>query len=212
MVESFVRGDQVRTAVVVFALLTLCARGWAQTAPTETEAKRHYEEGSKAFALGEFARAVGEYRAAYNAKPDPAFLYNIAQAYRLAGDLQQAVFFYRSFLSQQPNTPNRDEVERRIEDLNAQLQRQKVLTTTPPNTPVPPAQLQTGHETSSAITITPVAPATPSHADNKTPAYKKWWVWTIVGVAAAGAAVGVGVGLTQGGGSPNTHFGTTTVF
>ena len=31
----------------------------------------------------------------------------------------------------------------------------------------------------------------------KTPAYKQWWPWTILGVVVAGAAVGLGVGLTQ---------------
>ena len=31
----------------------------------------------------------------------------------------------------------------------------------------------------------------------QTPVYKKWWLWTIVGVVIAGGAVGLGVGLTQ---------------
>ncbi len=31
----------------------------------------------------------------------------------------------------------------------------------------------------------------------QTPVYKKWWLWTIVGVVVAGGAVGLGVGLTQ---------------
>jgi tetratricopeptide (TPR) repeat protein len=31
-----------------------------------------------------------------------------------------------------------------------------------------------------------------------TPVYKKWWLWTIVGVAAVGLGVGLGVGLTAG--------------
>jgi len=30
----------------------------------------------------------------------------------------------------------------------------------------------------------------------KTPVYKKWWLWTIVGAVAVGAGVGLGVGLT----------------
>jgi hypothetical protein len=32
---------------------------------------------------------------------------------------------------------------------------------------------------------------------SKTPAYKQWWPWTILGVVVAGTAVGLGVGLTQ---------------
>src|SRR6266542_6683647 len=52
-------------------------------------ARRHFREGSKAYSLGDFARAIREYRAAFEAKADPAFLYNIAQSYRLAGDPAQ---------------------------------------------------------------------------------------------------------------------------
>ena len=194
-----------------FALLVVltCGRAFAQSGGVENEARRHYEEGSKAFALGEFSRAVSEYRAAYNSKPDPAFLYNIAQAYRLAGDLQQALFFYRSFLSQLPATPNRSEVERRITDLSDQVQRQKQITMTPPNSPVSPAQLQSmppaaaepaaaapatePTTTAPALVLTQPAPA----RAEKQPAYKKWWVWTIVGVVAVGAVTTAAVLTTR---------------
>src|SRR5262245_20698693 len=62
-----------------------------EKAEDPTAARKHYAEGTKAFNLGEFQRAITEYRAAYNAKPDPVFLYNIAQAYRLAGDLTNSL-------------------------------------------------------------------------------------------------------------------------
>ena len=39
------------------------------------------------------------------------------------------------------------------------------------------------------------------------PAYKKWWVWTLVGVVVAGAAVGVGLGLGLPPSPPSSHFG-----
>jgi hypothetical protein len=88
------------------------------------EAKRHYEEGTKAFNLGEFSRAIAEFKAAYNAKPDPLLLYNIAQSYRLAGDPAQALFFYRSFLRNMPDAPNRKEIEGRIRTLEKQVDKQ----------------------------------------------------------------------------------------
>ena len=41
------------------------------------------------------------------------------------------------------------------------------------------------------------------------PVYKRWWLWTIVGVVVAGAAVGVGVGVgTQKSASFNANLGT----
>ncbi|HWE31323.1 MAG TPA: hypothetical protein VHB97_25130 [Polyangia bacterium] len=91
----------------------------------EGSAKFHFEEGTKAFNLGEFKHAVDEYRAAYKPKPDPVFLYNIAQAYRLAGDLTQALFFYESYLRNEPNAPNLREVDRRVHELEVELERQK---------------------------------------------------------------------------------------
>jgi hypothetical protein len=74
--------------------------------------------------LGEFARAIAEFKTTYNAKPDPLLLYNIAQSYRLAGDASQAVFFYKSFLRNMPAATNRKEVEMQIRKLEKQLQGQ----------------------------------------------------------------------------------------
>jgi hypothetical protein len=93
--------------------------------PQAAEARRHYEEGTKAFNLGEYPRAVSEFKAAYNAKPDPLLLYNIGQSFRLGGDASQALFFYRSFLRNMPAAPNRKEVEGRIRVLEKQVEEQK---------------------------------------------------------------------------------------
>lgn len=93
--------------------------------PQAAEARRHYEEGTKAFNLGEYPRAVTEFKAAYNAKPDPLLLYNIGQSFRLGGDAAQALFFYRSFLRNMPTAPNRKDVEGRIRALEKQVEEQK---------------------------------------------------------------------------------------
>ncbi len=50
----------------------------------------------------------------------------------------------------------------------------------------------------------PARPAAPAVASS--PWYKKWWVWTIVGVAVVGTGVGLGVGLSQSGGDPPSGF------
>ena len=92
--------------------------------PKAAEARAHYEEGTKAYNLGEYPRAVTEFKAAYNAKPDPLLLYNIAQSFRLGGDAAQALFFYRSFLRNMPAAPNRKEVEGRIRTLEKQVEKQ----------------------------------------------------------------------------------------
>lgn len=136
-------------AVLAIAALTLAPLGhWSGRARAAdrgeapaAEAKRHYEEGTKAFNLGEFSRAIAEFKAAYNAKPDPLLLYNIAQSYRLAGDSAQALFFYRSFLRNMPDAPNRKEIEGRIRALEKQVEKQDTERKREPHTTAPPAPL-----------------------------------------------------------------------
>lgn len=41
-----------------------------------------------------------------------------------------------------------------------------------------------------------LAPALAEEREKSEPVYKKWWLWTIVGVVAAGAATGLAVGLS----------------
>jgi len=128
------------------------------------EARRHYEEGTKAFNLGEFPRAITEFKAAYNAKADPSLLYNIAQSYRLQGDASQAVFFYKSFLRNMPATPNRKEVEGRIRTLEKQVeeQRKEPVPLVPPpavTSPPPAAVPGAGTAPATAPATAPVPPA-----------------------------------------------------
>ena len=142
--------------------------------PAAAEARRHYEEGTKAFNLGEFPRAIAEFKAAYNAKDDPSLLYNIAQSFRLQGDAGQAIFFYRSFLRNMPNTPNRREVEGRIRALEKQQEDQKkeapaaivapppAAVTAPPAATPPPVVAQPPAEA-------PPAPAAPTPAQETGP-------------------------------------------
>ena len=204
--------------------------------PAIVEARKHFDDGTKAFNLGEFERAVSEYKAAYNAKPDPVFLYNIAQSYRLANDLAQALFFYRSFLRNQPNTPNRKEIEERIRQIETQIAQQKTITTSPPTTTVPPGTMiaptpevaptptpphppevaPTPTTTVTQLAVTPTTSADISSAPRRTdrPVYKKGWFWGAIvgGVVVVGLGVGLGIGLTRGPNSPSSDLGNQKIF
>jgi len=221
-------------AALCAAALVVVVPGAAQAKPVDYEAaKNHFDEGTKAFNLGEFKKAIEEYKAAYNAKPDPVFLYNIAQSYRMANDTAQAVFFYRSYLRNAPSAPNRREVEERVRKLEAQLALQRQVTTEPPNTPVRPTGMGENGEPRATTTTTATEPATTEPATTSTssttssssslavtatpsekkPLYKKWWLWTIVGgVVVVGLGVGLGVGLSQRDTPPSAAFGPFDVF
>src|SRR4051794_4529493 len=63
-----------------------------------TAARAHFEQGITLYDLQRYAEAVKEFEAAYEAKRDPVFLYNIGQAHRMAGEPQKAIGAYRSYL------------------------------------------------------------------------------------------------------------------
>ena len=60
-------------------------------AAEKLDARRHYEKATAAFGLGKYDEAAREYEAAFELKPDPALLYNAAQACRLAGRSARAI-------------------------------------------------------------------------------------------------------------------------
>jgi hypothetical protein len=77
----------------------------------------HAEKGRRFYDLRRWDQAIKEFEAAYHLDSDPAHLYNIAQAHRMASHIPQAIELYQSYLSRFPNAPNRADVERRIAEL-----------------------------------------------------------------------------------------------
>jgi hypothetical protein len=98
------------------------------------EARAHYMQGNAYYRLDKFREALGEYELAYIAKPDPSFLYNIAQCHRLMGNRADALKFYRRFIKDQVSSPNRSVAEKHIRDIE-----RAGITTVPPHTSSGPA-------------------------------------------------------------------------
>jgi hypothetical protein len=46
------------------------------------QARVHFEKGRTFFQVDEYRKAIEEFKAAHVERPDPAFLYNIAECYR----------------------------------------------------------------------------------------------------------------------------------
>jgi len=97
----------------------------------EATAKKKFEEGERAYNLGQFKRAVDLFTEAYQEHPNPTFLFNIAQTYRQAGDCKQAQFFYKRFLALKANDPQKPlkpervaEIEQRIAELEECIKRE----------------------------------------------------------------------------------------
>jgi len=78
------------------------------------DARRHYDRATAAFGLGKYEEAATEYEAAFDLKPDPALLYNAAQAYRLAGRAPRAIELYRNYLRLYGDSENADDARQHM--------------------------------------------------------------------------------------------------
>jgi iron complex outermembrane receptor protein len=201
----------VRAVLVAALLMSTTAQARPTEDPKRAEAREHYEAGLARFNLREYDSAIAEFEAAYRLRPDPVFLYNLAQANRLGDHPEQAIHFYRAFLRANPHAPNRHEVEQRIAD-GEKLLAAKSQMAHPPDHTLEPTEHAAEPSAPPSATPLVVAPAQSPALDLKAPPpkplYKKWWLWTTVaGVVVAGAAVGLAVGLTTSS-SFNANLGT----
>ena len=81
--------------------------------------RKHYEDGKTHYDLAEYADAVKSFKEAYRLSQDPAYLFNIAQAYRMAKNCGEAMRFYQRVLAVDPNAENKPKIEQRIEEMKA---------------------------------------------------------------------------------------------
>lgn len=173
--------------LVVVALLGVSSMALAKDSAA---AKEHYLKGTRAFELGAYDEAIDEYSAAYRIKDDPALLYNLGQAHRLAGHAVEALRFYKLFLIKVPQTPARSEVEQKIAELQKLVDQQQKTRSIPPDTVKSPEQPTT-------VTTTPEAPPAtteppPSQGASASPPPSSGRTKMIVG----GVVGGVGVVMT----------------
>jgi tetratricopeptide (TPR) repeat protein len=110
------------------------------------EIKLHYQRATRAYDLQKYQEAIDEYQKAYEIGGDPPMLYNIGQAYRLNDQPAEAIRYYRRYLQRSPNARNREDVERKIGELEKVIEERKkaaAATTPPPATTAPPATTPT---------------------------------------------------------------------
>lgn len=112
----------------------------AQPAPpanAEEQAKAKFVAGKQSYRLGEYDEAIALWKEAYRLKDNPAFLFNIGQAYREKGDLPKALQFFENYLKEAPaNASNRSDVEQRVAELKKLIEDQRASAKRPPNEPV----------------------------------------------------------------------------
>ena len=117
-----VRSRATGTVSCLLAAMVLLLASPALCDDSATEqARQHYETGTKQYDLGHWDDAIREFEKAYELRPDPSFLYNLAQAYRRKGDSKRALDLYKNYLVKIPKAPQRAEIEERIKSLQKQI-------------------------------------------------------------------------------------------
>ena len=82
-------------------------------------AKAAFQDGLRAFNLGLWDDAIAGFQRSYRLSGDAALLFNVAQAQRQAGHRKEALVAYKAYLRENPETPHRELVQAKIQDLEA---------------------------------------------------------------------------------------------
>lgn len=125
--------------------------------PTDAEtvaAKGAYQAGNASFDEADYPRAITYWEDAYRRDCTANLLLkNLARAYELYGQKRQAVVALETFLVREPNTPDKEQIQRRIEVLKKQIAAESaapvpppVVKTQPVVTNPPPSEAPTNSE------------------------------------------------------------------
>jgi tetratricopeptide (TPR) repeat protein len=211
--------------LLVVALQMVLWRAPASAAQSSA-ARKAYEEATSAFGLGHYADAAEKYEKAFSLHPDPALLYNAAQAFRLAGNSQRALELYRNYLRLYPGGSNADEARVQVTALTNAADGQVPAPLAPPPPPSPPpvppapvAPITPASPPVPAATAPPAAtPPLVSSPDSTVvataapaePTGSHTWIWIAVGAAAVvGGTIAVLL-ATRSDTFPDATFGKAT--
>lgn len=126
----------MRCRVAIAAVLAAAAAANAQPTPKNKErADAAFAEGQKKYAAGDYTAAAAKFETAFALDPDPAYMFNLAQAYRLGNACAKAAAVYRQFLAEVPDAPNAAKVKQLIEQSDECAKKQA-----PPPPPPPPVE------------------------------------------------------------------------
>ena len=100
------------------ALLLLSAPAAAQE---KASFRERYDQAAALYKANQYAEAVTAFQALYDEKQVPILLFNIAQAHRRAGLLEDAVPFYERFLKENPKPELQKEAEGYLKEIRDML-------------------------------------------------------------------------------------------
>jgi tetratricopeptide (TPR) repeat protein len=150
--------------------------------PTDAEvaaAKGAFQAGNASFNEADYARAIDYWEDAYrrDCTANPLLL-NLARAYELAGRKRQAVVSLETFVAREPNSGEKEQINRRVEVLKKKIAEEDAAAAAAPPPTVGAQPPPTG------ATTEPVADLAPE------PAKRSPGPWIVIGLGGAATIVG----------------------
>lgn len=118
-----------RAALVACMVVGTAAWGQAPK-PSKADierAKSLFASADTNYKLGEYQKALDEFKEVYRLTSEPTLLYNIGQCQRQLGLLDDALKSYRSFLREIPGSNLQENVKERIQEIEAELAKRAQL-------------------------------------------------------------------------------------
>lgn len=180
---------------------------WGTEAERQALFKQHIQTASAKVAAAEWDAAVGEYWAAYELKPQALIVFNVAQTYRKAGRLTEALALYQRYLQEEPGSPLSAEIEGYSAEINQHLLEQQHE-----------ADRQAAQRLAKANALLSkrLTEMERQKASQGPPArpraiYRRPWFWGLLGTATAGLALGIGLGIGLQPRLPEVDLGARTL-
>jgi tetratricopeptide (TPR) repeat protein len=147
---------------------------------------------------GDYSMAIAAFKEAYVLAPSPGLLFNIAQAYRLAGNCDEAAWMYRRYLDTNPTGTNRQLAEQHlatVEKCGSGGLRMAVIQPKPaPKVPTPQGAAL-GASLGMAAAGADGEQAVDAPSLDRAHTYKRYGI--VAGVAGGAALVGAGIFALQ---------------
>jgi len=176
------------------------------------QARVHFERGRAFFEVDEYRKAIAEFKSAHIEKPDPAFLYNIAECHRRLGEASDALVYYRRFLATAASADKtRPIVEQRIAELKTVADDAKTPAPDAPPAVAGPDLALNGQPASgdaAALVIDKPAAAPTAQAP---PLYARPWFLVTVGAVLVASTIAIWA-LSRTPEPPGTTLGNQSVF
>jgi len=183
---------QIVWAFVVAILFAMSSSALAGESAKMREARQHFEDGAKAYKLGDYERAIAEYKASYDLHPAPLLLYDLGQAYRKLGRFDLALHSYQQYLADaSPESSHRQDAEDQVGQLKKLLEDQRTRQSAPPDgVSEPPPSPPTA---ASTIPQRPASTVAAASAHPRRAWYRSAAGWTLAVGGVAALAVGGGL-------------------